>query len=45
MATLTAEADRLVAIGATVFERFEPSGMEEGCIVMNDPEGNEFCLD
>lgn len=45
MATLTAEADRLLALGATVFERLEPNEMDEGCIVMNDPEGNEFCLD
>jgi hypothetical protein len=45
MATLQVEADRLIALGATVFARLEPNAMDEGIIVMNDPEGNEFCLD
>lgn len=46
MATLQAEADRLVALGATQFKRFDPEPpMEAGFIVMQDPEGNEFCLD
>ena len=26
-------------------QRFEPGGMDSGFIVMQDPEGNEFCLD
>jgi protein-L-isoaspartate(D-aspartate) O-methyltransferase len=46
MATLEAECDRLVALGATRFERYEPAPpMSAGHIVMADPEGNEFCLD
>jgi hypothetical protein len=45
MATLQVEADRLIALGATVFARLEPNAVDEGIIVMNDPEGNEFCLD
>ncbi len=43
---LEAEADRLVALGASV-ERVlvEPWGpFEEFAIMMRDPEGNEFCL-
>lgn len=42
---LNAEYDRVVALGATLFERLEPDGVNELCIVMLDPEGNEFCLD
>ncbi|WP_029138424.1 VOC family protein [Nakamurella lactea] len=46
MAALEAEAARLVALGATKVRRVEPDGgMEAGFIVMQDPEGNEFCLD
>ena len=46
MAALEAEATRLVALGATRQQRFEPSPpMESGFLVMADPEGNEFCLD
>ncbi len=46
MAALESEADRLEALGATRFKRFEPDGrLEAGFIVMQDPEGNEFCLD
>jgi Glyoxalase-like domain len=37
-----AEADRLKGFGATQFRRVEEDG--EFCIVMQDPEGNEFCL-
>ncbi len=44
-AALTAEAERLVALGATVFARLEANGMDETVIVLQDPEGNEFCLD
>jgi hypothetical protein len=43
-AGLTGEA-RLVALGATRVQRFEPGPMSGGFIVMVDPEGNEFCLD
>ncbi len=46
MAALEAECDRLVALGAKRVERFEPEQpLSLGFIVMNDPEGNEFCLD
>jgi Glyoxalase-like domain len=46
MAALEAECSRLVALGATRVERFEPDPlMSAGFIVMTDPEGNEFCLD
>ena len=46
MAALEADADRLVALGATRLQRFEPGAeLSAGHIVMQDPEGNEFCLD
>jgi catechol 2,3-dioxygenase-like lactoylglutathione lyase family enzyme len=42
---LEAECARLVALGARRVERLEADGIDEVCIVMQDPEGNEFCLD
>jgi len=46
MAALDAEATRLVDLGATRVRRVDPDGrMETGFVVMQDPEGNEFCLD
>ncbi|WP_344776217.1 VOC family protein [Nocardioides panacisoli] len=46
MAALEAECERLVALGATRLQRFEPEPpMSMGFLVMRDPEGNEFCLD
>jgi hypothetical protein len=46
MAALQAEADRLVGLDATQVRRVDPSPpVEAGFIVMQDPEGNEFCLD
>jgi Glyoxalase-like domain len=46
MAALESECDRLVALGATRVKRFEPDPpMSHGYIVMEDPEGNVFCLD
>jgi hypothetical protein len=45
MAALESEAARLIALGASRFRRFEPDAMDAGFIVMQDPEGNEFCLD
>jgi catechol 2,3-dioxygenase-like lactoylglutathione lyase family enzyme len=45
MAALAAEADRLIALGARQMRRIEATSMDEGIIVMQDPEGNEFCLD
>ncbi|MEV8127239.1 VOC family protein [Streptomyces sp. NPDC085944] len=45
LATLEAECARLVALGA-VKQRVLPADQEnESCIVMQDVEGNEFCLD
>ena len=45
LAALEAECARLVALGASRVQRFEPGSMSAGFIVMGDPEGNEFCLD
>ena len=46
MAALEAEGERLTALGATRVRRSEPEPpMSAGFIVMQDPEGNEFCLD
>jgi hypothetical protein len=46
MAVLESECDRLVALGATRVQRSEPAPpMSAGFIVMQDPAGNEFCLD
>ena len=46
MAALEAECERLVALGATRVQRHEPAPpMSLGFIVMQDPEGNEFCLE
>jgi len=46
MAALEVERDRLVALGASLLRRVEPAPpMEQGFLVMADPEGNEFCLD
>jgi hypothetical protein len=46
MAALEAECERLVALGATRQQRYEPSPpLDAGHIMMTDPEGNEFCLD
>jgi hypothetical protein len=46
MAALETECERLVALGATRLQRFDPEPpMASGHIVMSDPEGNEFCLD
>jgi Glyoxalase-like domain len=46
MAALEEECERLVELGATRVQRFEPAPpMSAGFIVMQDPEGNEFCLD
>lgn len=46
MAALEAECERLVALGDTRGKRFEPAPpLSHGFITMQDPEGNEFCLD
>ncbi|MDX6283422.1 MAG: hypothetical protein QOH03_4493 [Kribbellaceae bacterium] len=45
LATLRAEAARLIALGATLFQEQVSDGYNESCITMLDIEGNEFCLD
>ena len=46
MAALEDECTRLVALGATRLRRHEPDPpLSHGFIVVQDPEGNEFCLD
>ena len=46
MAALEAECEALVALGAHPRRSgHEPDGINVGHIVMQDPEGNEFCLD
>jgi hypothetical protein len=45
MAGLEETAATLSGLGATRVRRFEPGPMDSGFIVMQDPEGNEFCLD
>ena len=45
LATLQAECDRLVALGAVCYQVLLADGVNESCIVMQDVEGNEFCLD
>jgi hypothetical protein len=45
MRALEGEAGRLATLGATRLRRFEPDATSAGFIVMQDPEGNEFCLD
>ncbi|SEF18175.1 VOC family protein [Jiangella alba] len=45
LAALEAECARLVPLGATRFQLLLADGEEESCLVMQDIEGNEFCLD
>ncbi len=45
MAEIESASERLVALGATRVKRFEADLAGGGYIVMQDPEGNEFCLD
>ena len=42
---LEAEGARLVALGATRVELLPADEENESCLVMQDVEGNEFCLD
>jgi len=43
---LEAECERLTSLGARRVRRFEPGeDLGAGHLVMQDPEGNEFCLD
>jgi catechol 2,3-dioxygenase-like lactoylglutathione lyase family enzyme len=41
---IDAEVERLVAAGATVFRVLSEDGVDYYAVVMQDPEGNEFCL-
>lgn len=45
MAVLEVEAARLEALGAKRLYRLESDEVNEGIIVMTDPEENIFCLD
>ncbi|MDH6550612.1 hypothetical protein M2164_004873 [Streptomyces sp. SAI-208] len=45
LAALEAECARLVALGATRERVLLADEYDESCIVMQDVEGNEFCLD
>ncbi|MEU6125982.1 VOC family protein [Streptomyces sp. NPDC047123] len=45
LATLEAECARLIALGATHVNTLYADEENESCIVMQDVEGNEFCLD
>jgi hypothetical protein len=45
LATLEAERARLVELGAVEVRVMVADDEEESCIVMQDVEGNEFCLD
>ena len=45
LATLEAECERLVGLGAVWVHTLVADGFNESCITMQDIEGNEFCLD
>jgi len=45
VAVLEAECARLEALGATKVRLMLADGENESCLVMQDVEGNEFCLD
>jgi hypothetical protein len=45
VAVLEAECARLVALGATRVRLLPADEDEESCLVVQDVEGNEFCLD
>ena len=45
LAALESECTRLVALGATRGTLLRADGFNESCQVMQDVEGNEFCLD
>ncbi len=44
-AALEAECTRLEALGAKRVRLLRADGVNESCLVMQDVEGNEFCLD
>ncbi|MFF2194687.1 VOC family protein [Streptomyces sp. NPDC058157] len=45
VAALEAECTRLLALGAVRVQLLRADGFGESCLVMQDVEGNEFCLD
>ncbi|SDI37572.1 hypothetical protein SAMN05192558_11531 [Actinokineospora alba] len=45
LAALESECARLVTLGAARVRLLAADGFDESCIVMQDIEGNEFCLD
>jgi hypothetical protein len=45
LATLESECARLLALGAARVRLLRADGFDESCLVMQDIEGNEFCLD
>jgi hypothetical protein len=45
LAALEAECARLVALGAVRGRLLLADGVNESCLLMQDIEGNEFCLD
>ncbi|GAA1768405.1 VOC family protein [Luedemannella helvata] len=45
LAALEAECARLIPLGATRVRLLLADGSDESCLVMQDVEGNEFCLD
>jgi hypothetical protein len=45
LAVLESECARLVPLGATRVQLLLADGENESCLVMQDVEGNEFCLD
>jgi catechol 2,3-dioxygenase-like lactoylglutathione lyase family enzyme len=45
LAVLEAESARLVALGAVRVKLLPADDENESCLVMQDIEGNEFCLD
>lgn len=45
LAALEAECARLLPLGASRVRLLVADGFNESCLVMQDVEGNEFCLD
>jgi Glyoxalase-like domain len=45
LAALEGECARLLALGAVRVRLLTADGFNESCLVMQDVEGNEFCLD
>jgi catechol 2,3-dioxygenase-like lactoylglutathione lyase family enzyme len=45
LAALEAACARLLPLGASRVQLLVADGVDESCLVMQDPEGNEFCLD